>query len=104
MPFVSSAFVITRAKLSNIRTARRSRAAISSARSRTLVGTRVRQRLADLQPPIIAGVEQEYVRFDFGRLLLGGNGIAEIAFVNCFTDSGPDAAPQTRILNTPSVI
>lgn len=102
--FIASAFVITRSKLKIISTAKRPALVASPSRIRILTGTKNRQRLPDLQPPIIAGAEREYVTFDFGKILNDGVSITSIVAVNCFTDEGPDTTPMSRILNTPSVI
>lgn len=101
-PFIGSAFIIPRSPLKIIQTARRSTTASPPQRIRILVGTKARQRLPDLQPPIVAVTEQEYVTFDFGQIL--GSSYITSMVVNCLTDAGPDAVPMTRILNTPSLL
>ena len=65
-------------------------------------------RAPDLCPPIVATVEQEYVQFDFAPGLADGATITGISGgslgVFCYSLSGTDSAPMTRILSTPQII
>jgi hypothetical protein len=61
-------------------------------------------RAPDLCPPIVAGVEQEYVQFDFALGLPSGAIIAAIVAVNCYSLSGTDPNPMSRILSVPAII
>lgn len=61
-------------------------------------------RAQDLCPPIIAGVEQEYVQFDFALGLVSGAMIGGIVGVNCYSLDNSDPNPMSRILSTPAII
>lgn len=61
-------------------------------------------RAPDLSPPIVAGVEQEYVTFDFAQGLNTGINISAIIAVNVYSLTGNDATPMARLLNTPAII
>lgn len=60
-------------------------------------------RSPDLSPPIVAGVEQEYVQFDFAPGLNPGIIIASIVAVNVYSLTGNDPTPMARLLNTPAI-
>lgn len=60
-------------------------------------------RAPDLCPPIVAGVEQEYVTFDFAQGLNPGIIIASIVAVNIFSLTGNDPTPSARLLNAPAI-
>jgi hypothetical protein len=60
-------------------------------------------RAPDLTPPIVAGVEQEYVTFDFAAGLVAGATISSIGVVTVYSLSGNDLTPAARILTSPSI-
>jgi hypothetical protein len=59
----------------------------------------------DLLPPIDAGVEREWVTFDYGRVLVAGVTIVS-ATVTCVVESGSgtDLTPGARLVGSPVVI
>jgi hypothetical protein len=61
-------------------------------------------RAADLCPPIVAQVEQEYVQFDFAPGLKTGVTILAIVAVNCYSLDNTDQTPMARILSVPEVV
>jgi hypothetical protein len=60
-------------------------------------------RAPDLTPPIIAGVEQQYVLFDFAPGLAIGAAVLSIVAVNCYSLTGTDSTPMARILSVPAI-
>lgn len=61
-------------------------------------------RAPDLFPPIVAGVEQEYVQFDFAPGLNPGIIISAIVAINVYSLTGNDPTPMVRLLNTPALV
>lgn len=107
-PFFGSAFSIARTRLSQPATKPRlnvSARRISSLRASNTImqGFNKMSRAPDLSPPIVAGVEQEYVTFDFAKGLNPGIIISAIVAVNVYSLTGNDPTPMVRILNTPSL-
>jgi len=61
-------------------------------------------RSADLCPAIVAGVEQEYVKFDFGPGVAPGVTIDSIVAINCYSLDNSDPTPMSRILGGATII
>jgi hypothetical protein len=61
-------------------------------------------RAQDLCPPIVADVEEEYVRFDFAPGLQAGVTILAIEDVFCYSLDNSDPTPMARILSTPEIV
>jgi hypothetical protein len=77
---------------------------VVSNRVATAQGCSRMSRAPDLCPPIVAQVEQEYVRFDFAPGLQPGVTILAIVAVNCYSLDGSDQTPMARILSTPEIV
>lgn len=106
--FFGSAFIAAKSRLSQPSTKPRyniSAKGVSSLTStnRIMQGFRKMSRSPDLSPPIVAGVEQEYVQFDFAPGLNPGIIIASIVAVNVYSLTGNDPTPMARLLNTPAI-
>lgn len=82
---------------------------IASARRRIAMANTIMQgyrkmsRAPDLSPPIVAGVEQENVLFDFAPGMNTGVIVAAIVAVNVYSLTGNDPTPMARLLNTPAL-
>ena len=61
-------------------------------------------RAPDLCPPIVAGVEQEYVTFDFGPGVSAGVIIETVVAIHCYSLDGSDSTPASRILGAATII
>ena len=61
-------------------------------------------RAPDLCPAIIAGVEQEYVTFDFGPGVPTGVVIETVVSINCYSLDDSDLMPMSRILGGSTII
>jgi hypothetical protein len=67
-------------------------------------GYRRMSRAPDLCPAIVAGVEQEYVTFDFGPGVAAGVIIDSVVAVNCYSLDGSDMTPMSRVLGSSTII